>query len=143
MASFWRPALRAQYRLLAWMDPLIRPMWRRHLLGITVEIRVARRDGTGIRSRLVGLLRAGGFDYVGHPNGDVGWTRDLAATGEATIVWPSNDSAHVRARRLTDGDERDLAIAATNQQPFPGNLVYRAARRHIRAVGVYFRIEPS
>ena len=27
------------------------------------------------------------------------------------------------------------------QHPFPGNLVYRAARAHIRAVGVYFEID--
>ena len=28
-----------------------------------------------------------------------------------------------------------------DQHPFPGNLVYRAARGHIRAVGVYFEID--
>jgi len=45
---------------------------------------------------------------------------------------------------LKDGPERDAVIAATaRQQPFPGNLVYRAAQRHITAVGVYFRLEPS
>ena len=33
------------------------------------------------------------------------------------------------------------AILATNQQLFPGNLVYRMARSHIFAVGVFFRLD--
>ena len=45
--------------------------------------------------------------------------------------------------RLTDGPERDAVIRATSiQQPFPGNLLYRASRRHIAAVGVYHLLEP-
>jgi hypothetical protein len=48
---------------------------------------------------------------------------------------------HVVARRLDAGPERDRAIAATSQHVFPGNVVYRLARRHIRAVGVYFALE--
>jgi hypothetical protein len=50
----------------------------------------------------------------------------------------------LRAIPLSDGPERDAVIAATwRQQPFPGNLVYRAAQRHIKAVGAYFRLEPD
>lgn len=143
MSTFWRAAFRAQYRVLAWLDPLVRALWRRYGIGVTVELRVARRDGRGVRSRLVGLLRIGGSDYVGHPNGDVGWTRDLAAAGEAAIAWPSGGLVHVRASRLEPGPERERAIRATSQQPFPGNVVYRLARRHVRAVGVYFRLEPA
>ena len=142
MSSFWRPAFRVQYRLLAWLDPLIRILWRRNLLGITVELQVARRTREGIRSRLVGLLHAGDQQYVGHPNGDVGWTRDLAASGEATIYWPNGHMAHVRATRLAPSIERTRAIRATTQQPFPGNLIYRIARPHVQCVGVYFRLEP-
>jgi hypothetical protein len=37
--------------------------------------------------------------------------------------------------------ERESVIRATGQQPFPGNLSYRLGRRHIRAVGVFFRLE--
>jgi hypothetical protein len=49
----------------------------------------------------------------------------------------------VRAARLPDGNERDAVILATaHQQPFPGNLAYRAARGHILAMGVYFRLDP-
>jgi hypothetical protein len=91
----------------------------------------------------VGLIEVGGRWYVGHPNGDVGWTRNLAAAGEAVVAWPSGVRHGVRAERLADGDERDAVILATaHQQPFPGNLAYRAARRHILARGAYFRLEP-
>ena len=37
-----------------------------------------------------------------------------------------------RASRLPDGPERDAAIKATWQHPFPGNVVYRLGRRHVR-----------
>jgi hypothetical protein len=143
MSSFWRAAFRLQYRILAIADPLIRGVWRRYGLGVTIELRVARRDGRGLRSRLVGLLRAGSGEYIGHPNGDVGWTRDLTAAGGATLVWPDGNEIHVSASRLARGNERELAIRATAQQPFPGNVIYRLARRHVRAEGVYFRVEPA
>ncbi|MEX2548326.1 MAG: hypothetical protein WD830_11145 [Chloroflexota bacterium] len=140
---FWRAAFRVQYRILALADPLIRGVWRRYGLGITIELRVENRDGSGIRSRLVGLLRAGTSEYVGHPNGDVGWTRDLTAAGVGTLVYPDGNEIHIAARRLDKGAEREAAIRATSQQPFPGNLIYRLARRHVRATGVYFRVEPA
>ncbi len=96
----------------------------------------------GTRSRLVGLLRTGDHEYVGHPNGDVGWTRDLTAAGIATIKWPNGDDVELSATRLEAGEERTNAIRATSQQPFPGNVIYRLARRHVLAVGVYFRLDP-
>lgn len=143
MSSFWRAAFRLQYRVLALADPVIRGMWHRFGLGVTIELRVARRDGHGLRSRLVGLLHAGTADYIGHPNGDVGWTRDLTAAGDGTLVWPDGNEVHFTARRLERGKERERAIRATSQQPFPGNVIYRLARRHVRNVGVYFRVEPA
>ena len=96
----------------------------------------------GTRSRLVGLLRSGEHEYLGHPNGDVGWTRDLTTARSATIKWPNGESG-ASATRLESGAERSNAIRATSQHPFPGNLIYRLARRHIRAVGVYFRLETT
>jgi hypothetical protein len=47
------------------------------------------------------------------------------------------------AVRLPMGDEREGAIRATGQHPFPGNLVYRLGRGHVRAVGVFFRLEAA
>lgn len=131
------------YRLLALLDPAIRAVWRRFGMGNVVELRVARRNGKGSRSRLVGLLRAGGTTYLGHPNGHVGWTRDLERAGRAHLVWPNEAPIDIAAERLLAGDEREAAIRATSQHPFPGNLVYRLGRRHVRAAGVYFRITPA
>jgi hypothetical protein len=141
MSRFWRVAFRVQYRVLAWIDPLVRAFWRRFGLGNIIELRVQRRRG-GKRSRLLGLLRVSEGMYVGHPNGHVGWTRDLEVAGSATLVWPGGEMRQFRAERLQSGAERSSVILATGQHPFPANLVYRLGRAHIRAVGVYFRLEP-
>lgn len=142
MPSFWRAAFRAQYRILAFADPLIRAVWRRVGIGNVFELRVNRRNGRGVRSRMVGLLTAEGEAYLGHPSGHVGWTRDLEASGTGLLRWPNGDDWRFRATRLANGEERERAIRATSQHPFPGNLVYRLGRRHVRARGVYFRLDP-
>jgi len=139
----WTLLLRLEYAWLRLTDPLIRPAWRAGGLGITVDLRVRGRRTGRQRAVLLGLLEVGGRWYVGHPNGDVGWTRNLARAGEAIVAWPTGVNHRVRAERLADGDERDAVILATaHQQPFPGNLVYRAARSHILARGAYFRLDP-
>ena len=141
MSSFWRRAFNAQYRLLALFDPQIRSIWRRRGIGNILELRVARRDGKGERTRLLGLLHAGGGLYLGHPNGDVGWTRDLAAAGGGVLRYHNGVEWHFSAARLPLGEEREEAIRATGQHPFPGNLVYRLGRGHVRKVGVFFRLD--
>lgn len=142
-SAFWHAFLRGAYWLLARLDPLIRPFWRIGLLGITVRIHVRGRRSGKPRPILAGLLTVDGRWYVGHPNGRTAWTRNLAAAGEAIIERRPDERVRVRAQRLPDGPERDAAILVTaRQQPFPGNLVYRAARRHILAEGDYFRLEP-
>jgi hypothetical protein len=140
VSRFWRKAYRVQYRILAIIDPLVRAVWRRLGIGNVIDFEVAHRDGGGSRTRLLGLLRVADRWYVGHPNGPVGWTRDLEAAGEATIRWHDGTAAGVRAQRLEPGEEREAAIRATGQHPFPGNLMYRLGRRHVRAVGVFFRL---
>jgi hypothetical protein len=130
-----------QYRILALIDPIVRAAWRRLGIGNVVELEVPSRRGAGSRRRLVGLLRVGDRRFVGHPNGDVGWTRDLRAAGEGTVRWPEGTTIQYAATLLAPGQERESAIRATNQHPFPGNLMYRLGRRHIRAVGVFFRLE--
>jgi len=141
MSRFWAVALRVQYALLALLDPIIRRFWQRFGIGNVIEVVVPRRAGGGTRARLLGLLRAGEGEYLGHPNGHVGWTRDLLVAGRATLVWPGGERRDVLAILLDPGPEREAAIVATNQHPFPGNLVYLLARRHIRATGVFFRLE--
>ncbi len=119
----------------------MRPVWLAYGLGNVIELRVVgRRTGT-TRTVLLGLLRNGDRWFLGHPNGDVAWTRNLEAAGAAEIVFRPPTAFVVRATRLQHGDLRDQAIAATGQHVFPGNVVYRLARRHIRAVGTYFLIE--
>lgn len=143
MASFWRAAFRLQYRILAWLDPLIRATWRRTGIGNILELRVPKRSGQGDRSRMVGLLRSGKELYLGHPSGDVGWTRDLEVARAGTLVWPNGNEMEFSAKRLAKDDpERDNAIRSTGQHPFPGNMVYRLGRRHVRSEGVYFRLDP-
>ena len=49
---------------------------------------------------------------------------------------------NVPALPLADGAERMAVILATgDQQPFPGNLLSGAARRHFLSNGRYFRPE--
>ncbi len=140
---FWQLTLSGVYHLLRLLDPLIRGWWQTAGLGITARLEVAGRRSGRPRSVLIGLLTVDGRWYVGHPNGNVDWTRNLAASGRGSIRPWHRDPVEVRAVRLPDGAERDAAILITAaQQPFPGNLMYRAARRHILAVGVYFRLEP-
>jgi hypothetical protein len=142
-SAAWRLSLKLFYSLLRLLDPIIRMQWRTFGIGITAELTVLGRRSGRQRSVLVGLLNVGRHQYVGHPNGPVDWTRNLAAAGEARIAQRPGMWATLRAVPLSDGPERDAVIVATaRQQPFPGNLVYRAARRHIKAVGVYFRLEP-
>ena len=137
---FWR----LTYAWLRVTDPLIRVAWRSGGMGITVDLLVRGRRSGRERRVLVGLIQIAGRWYVGHPNGESGWTRDLAAAGEAMVAWPIMVRHHVNAERLPDGNERDAVILATaSQQPFPGNVLYRAARAHILATGVYFRLEPA
>jgi hypothetical protein len=113
-------------------------------MGITVDLSIRGRRSGRERRVLVGLIQVEGRWYVGHPNGGAAWTRNLASARHATVTWPGMRGLSVRAARLADGDERDRAILATaSQQPFPGNLVYRAARRHVLAAGVYFRLDPE
>lgn len=137
---FWRLG----YAWLRLTDPLVRAAWRSGGLGITVDLLVRGRVSGRKRRVLVGLIQVDGGWYVGHPNGESAWTRNLASAGRATVAWPAMAPFAVRAVRLVDGEERDAVIvAAASQQPFPGNRAYRAARRHILAAGVYFRLEPT
>jgi hypothetical protein len=140
-SGFWRRYLPLQYRLIRFLDPLVRLQWRALGLGNIVELHVPGRR-TGLpRPILLGLLRDGEHWFLGHPNGDVPWTRNLEANGGGDLVFRPPTRVPVRATRLEPGALRDRAILATSQHVFPGNVAYRLARAHIRAVGTYFLIE--
>ena len=140
-SAAWTGYFRLQYRLIRLLDPLARITWRAWGLGNVVELRVPGRRTGRPRPILLGLLRADGRWFLGHPNGDTAWTRNLEASPDAELVlrWPGAVTVH--ATRLTEGPLRESAILATGQHVFPGNLVYRLALRHIRAAGTYFEIK--
>ena len=100
---------------------------------------VGRRSGV-VRTYPLSILVANGRWYVGHPNGRSQWVHNLAAAGGATVT-RGGRRIQVSAVELPDCRERDAAIRATAQQPLPANLLYRAGRRHVAAVGTYFRLE--
>jgi hypothetical protein len=142
-SRFWHAWFPVQYRVIRLLDPLVRVWWRTVGLGNVVELRVVGRRSGRERHVLLGLLRDGDRLFLGHPNGDVPWTLNLEAAGVGSIVRRPPTTVAVRATRLASGDMRDRAIASTGQHVFPGNLVYRLARRHILAAGTYFLIEPE
>jgi hypothetical protein len=143
-SAAWTVAFRILYGLLRILDPLIRWAWFNVGIGVTSKLTVRGRRSGRERSVLVGLLRVNGAWYVGHPNGEVGWTTNLRDARRATIAPRPEESFDVIAHPLDSGGERDAVIFATaEQQPFPGNLLYGAARRHILSEGRYFRLEPA
>lgn len=144
-SAAWSVVWRVSYRFIRLIDPLIRSWIANDLpgLGGTIEIRsVGRRSGLPRRALLT-LLSVNGAWYVGHPNGEAAWVRNAEASGWVDVEPPGRHGPRFRAVRLVDGPERDGVIRATaSQQPFPANLLYRAAQRHIAAVGVYHRLDP-
>ncbi len=140
----WNATFRAAYSLLRMLDPLFRGAWAAGGLGITSRLTTRGRVTGRQRSVLVGLIQVNGCWYVGHPNGEVQWTANLRSAGRGRIAPRSDLPLEVIARPLEDGPERDAVIWATGeQQPFPANLLYRAARRHILREGRYFRLEAT
>ncbi len=140
----WAVLLPVAYAFIRAIDPVVRWAWFSAGIGITSRLTVVGRRTGRSRSVLVGLIRARGAWYVGHPNGEVGWTANLRAAESARIAPRPEASIDVRAIPLEAGAERtDVILATGEQQPFPANLLYSAARRHILAVGQYFRLEPT
>lgn len=129
------------YRTIARLDPVTRPVWRRFGIGNVVEVEIPDRH-TGLpRTLFLGLLRSDGRTYVGHPDGDCAWTRNLDAAGGGGIVFHDGHRQRFRAVRLPPGDEREAVIRLTfRQHPFPGMLLYWLSRDHVRATGRYYRL---
>jgi hypothetical protein len=145
-SPIWRLIWRSGYLPIRMLDPLIRRAWRagsRYLRRV-VELDVAGRRTGRPRAIIVTGLTVDGASYVGHPNGETGWTRNVEATESLRVVAADGSARTVRAIRLRPGPERESVIRATwSQQPFPVNLLYSAARAHVRRVGVYFRLDPA
>ncbi|MGQ0608767.1 MAG: hypothetical protein ACT4OQ_09950 [Chloroflexota bacterium] len=143
-STTWHATFRVAYAFIRLIDPLLRWTWFSVGLGITSRLSVRGRSTGRERSVLVGLIRVGGRWYVGHPNGEVAWTRNLRSRALARVAPRPEAPIEVTAEPLEHGAERDAVIMATaDQQPFPANLLYRGARRHILSEGSYFRLDPS
>jgi hypothetical protein len=142
----WRLVWRAGYRVVRFVDPLIRRAWRAGTPSLrrVVELELTGRRSGRPRPIIVTSLTVDGALYVGHPNGEVGWVRNLESAGLISVVSADGSRRQMRATRLRRGPERESVIRATwSQQPFPANLLYSAARGHVRRVGAYFRLEPA
>ena len=143
-SALWGATFHAAYSLIRALDRPLQAAWAAGGLGITSKLTVRGRSSGIDHSVLIGLIELNGNWYVGHPNGDVNWTTNLRSAGEGYIAPRPDQPLEVTARPLGDGAERDAVIAATaHQQPFPANLLYLAARRHILREGRYFRLEPA
>jgi F420H(2)-dependent quinone reductase len=144
-SAFWSIVFRISYRAIRLLDPVIRSAIANGAPGLdgVVELRTIGRKTGRPRRTLLTLLRVDDRWYVGHPNGSAAWIRHAEAAG-----WVEIDPAGVHGRRfrptlIGEGPEREAVIRATwTQQPFPANLLYRAARRHVAAVGIYHRLDP-
>jgi hypothetical protein len=133
------------YRGLRMLDPVLRSVVASGGPGLdgVVELRFVGRGSGRPRHTLVTLLTVDGRWYVGHPNGPAAWVRNIETAGVVEVDPPGAAGSQFAVVRLEPGSERDAVIRATwTQQPFPANLLYRAARRHVAAVGVYHRLEP-
>lgn len=135
----WTVFLRVFFR--ATPTPVMRMVRRIPSVPIEELVIVGRRTGKE-RRLLVSVFEVEGRWYIGHPNGSSQWSRNLAAASSAVVVRHGGRRTRVTAVELPDGPERNAAITATSGQPFPANLVYRAARGHILAVGRFFRLDP-
>lgn len=143
-SSFWSRWFRIQYRMIRWLDPLVRAWLGRPGLADTVELVVVGRRSGRPRSVLVGLLEIDGRWYVGHPNGPAQWTRNLEVAGQASLRRRDGAATRIAVVPLTPGPERSAAIHATfRQHPIGGREIYRLAHAHIEAVGMFYRLEPA
>ena len=144
-SAAWSFTFRFFYRIIRLLAPLVRSAVANGLPGVNgiVEVRsVGRRSGRP-RWTLLTLLSHDGAWYIGHPNGTADWIRNAEAAGWVDVEPAGAHGARHAVHRVSEGPERDAVIRATvRQQPFPANLLYRAALRHIAAVGVYDRLDP-
>ena len=130
------------YGLMARLDPVIERIWRRGRLRNTVQlVTIGRRTGLERRSFL-GLLRIGDRPYLGHPDQPCPWTLNLEAAGGGRMRFRDGRTVAFRAVLLDQGRERDAVIRATfRQHGYPGGVIYWIFRRHIFAVGRFYRLE--
>ena len=123
--------------------PLMRFAWRRNTALPFRELLVAGRRTGRERRLLVSLIQVGERRFVGHPNGRAAWTDNVAAAGTCTLVDRDGTAERVRMVEVSNPADRDAVIDATTRLPAPSGWIYRAARKHIRAIGRFFEVLPA
>jgi hypothetical protein len=129
------------YRALGRLDPLIERAWRRFGVGNVVRVVIVGRRSGQPRAIFLGLLHVGGRRYLGHPDIACAWTLNLDTAGGGELEGRDGRREPFTATLLPSGPEREAVIRATfRQHPFPGTVLYWLFRRHVRAVGRFYRI---
>jgi hypothetical protein len=132
------------YRGIARFDPMLEPWWGRFGAGNVVRVTIPGRRTGEPRSLFLGILRAGGRRYLGHPDISCAWTDNLDAAGGGEIEWRDGSREAFTAELLGPGPERDAVIRATfTQHPFPGGVLYWLLRGNLRAVGRFYRLSEA
>jgi hypothetical protein len=130
------------YRALGRLDPVIERAWRQLGIGNVVQIVVPGRRSGVPRAVFLGLLRVGERQYLGHPDLACAWTLNGEAAGGGKLRARDGQDRAFRMTLLEPGPERSAVIRATfRQHPFPGNVLYWLFRRHIAAVGRFYRLD--
>jgi len=138
----WAHWWRAWYRMLRLGGGPLTRLAERPGFGNIVVLDVPGRRSGRPRRVPVGLLRVDGELYIGHPNGDTAWTLNVRDAPSLSLHSAWLADTRFRAAVLPPGAERDAVVRATfRQHPFPGNVLYRLAGRHVSSFGVFFRLE--
>jgi hypothetical protein len=141
-SPFWTTV----FRLLFLTTPhrLVGVVRRRFGYGSVEEVVIRGRKTGADRHLFLVVARTDDGWIVGHPNGErAQWVRNLEASGSADVVDRSGAKTPVRATLLLPGPDRDAAIDEHTRQQIPGpRLLYRLARKHVRAAGAVFRLKP-
>jgi hypothetical protein len=141
-SPFWTTVFRLLF--LATPTRLVGVDGRRFGYGPIEEVVIRSRKTGADQHLFLVVARTGDGWIVGHPNGErAQWVRNLAAAGSADVIDRFGAKIPVRAPLLLPGPDRDAAIDEHTRQQVPGpRQLYRLARKHIRAMGAYFRLDP-
>src|SRR5262245_4552954 len=102
-AAWWRLG----YRILRLGGGLLMRLALRPGYGNLVVLTVRGRRTGRARSLPLGLLRAGGHVYLGHPSGDTAWTLNVRAADVVSVAGARLPAAEYRPIVLAPGAERD------------------------------------
>jgi len=141
-SPFWTTVFRLLF--LTMPNRLVGAVRHRFGYGPVEEVVIRGRTTGKDRHLFLVVARTDDGWIVGHPNGErAQWVRNLTATGSADVIDRHGAKTPVRATLLLPGPDRGTAIDEHARQQVAGpRTLYRLARKHIRAGGAMFRLEP-